>query len=86
MHSFIFADLQGHEFVTEVKQSGQDGEKSLTTSRKDDYASLQQVMSHKFGFESKASARKWKRKAHPLFFAISGKSVFLFQVLFLCAV
>ncbi len=72
-HSFIFADLIEHEYSTETKRTGEDGEVTVKTNRKDKFISLSTALSRTYGFESSKSVRKWKRKSHPLYFAIASK-------------
>ena len=73
-HSFIFADLIEHEYITETKQTGEDGEVTIKTNRIDKFTPLSLAISCKYGFESSKATRKWKRKSHPLYFAFTGKA------------
>ncbi|KAJ3306941.1 SUMO-activating enzyme subunit 1 [Kappamyces sp. JEL0829] len=74
-YSFIFSDLSRHDFVVETKQAGRDSVSQQERSMQ--FCDLQACMDGK-GFttdfvkaEGKAMMRKWKRVAHPLYFAVN---------------
>jgi ThiF family len=71
--SFIFSDLVEHSFTTEMKRTGSGKEEILKNTRTDKFERLDTVLERKFGFASGKSIRKWKRVAHPLYFALLGK-------------
>jgi ubiquitin-like 1-activating enzyme E1 A len=73
-HSYIFSDLIEHSFSTEMKRTGYGKEEIVKNTRTDTFESLDVVMKRKFGFASEKSMRKWKRVAHPLYFALLGYS------------
>ena len=71
-HSYIFSDLVVHEFTTEMKRTASGKEEVIKNTRKDSFVPLNLVLERKFEFADKKSVRKWKRVAHPLYFALLG--------------
>ncbi len=76
-HSFIFADLVKHDFHTETKKTGSDGDSVIKTERSLQFVDLESIMNHKFGNISEKSPKKWKRMADPLYFGLMGKGRFV---------